>query len=274
LTFLALSKGLATQGEGTMKAAGESDRPILVVEDDDVTRGAVCLLLQGEGFSVVVARNGREALAQMRSGLRPRVILLDLAMPVLDGYAFRAEQLRDPELQDIPVVVCSAVTDPLRAAPLRPAVVLNKPVEFARLADAIRCLTGAQKLRVLVVDDEPHVRQLLEMVLSREGFPVWSAPGGRAAVEFYCRNQGLIGAVLLDVNMPGLDGPATLAALRQINPHVRALFITGDLGGYKPEALLEMGADAVLQKPFDLAEVCQAVRRTLACRLSGTELSA
>jgi CheY-like chemotaxis protein len=254
-----------------MKAAVESDRPILVVEDDDATRQAVCLLLQGEGFSVAVACNGREALDQLRSGLRPRLILLDLAMPVLDGYAFRAEHLRDTELQDIPVVICSAVADPQRAAPLRPAALLSKPVEFARLVSAVRCLTRAEKPGVLVVDDEPHVRQLLELVLSREGLPVWSASGGRAAVELYCCNQGLIGVVLLDVKMPGLDGPATLAALQQINPHIRVIFITGNIGEYSPEALLAMGAAAVVQKPFDLAEVCQAVRRTLACHQADRE---
>jgi CheY-like chemotaxis protein len=252
-----------------MNAAVDSDRPILVVEDDDATRQAISLLLQGEGFSVVVARNGREALEHLRSGLRPRVILLDLAMPVLDGYAFRAAHLHDPELQDIPVVVCSGVADPQQAATLRPAALLTKPVEFARLTDAIRCLTGAEKPRVLVVDDEPHVRQLLEMGLRREGFSVWCVPGGRAAVEFYRRNQSLVGAVLLDVKMPGLDGPATLAALQQINPHVRVLFSSGDSSEDEPEALLAMGAAAVLHKPFDLAEVCQAVRRTLACRRPG-----
>jgi CheY-like chemotaxis protein len=246
-----------------MTLARDTDCPILVVEDDDTTREAECLLLQGEGFPVAAARNGREALERLRQGLRPRLILLDLALPVLDGYAFRAEQLRDPELEGIPVVVCSAAADPRRADSLRPAALLTKPVEFDRLAGAVRSLTATEKPGVLVVDDEPQVRQPLQLVLAREGFPVWSAPSGRAAVEFYRRNQGLIGAVLLDVKMPGLDGPATLAALRQLNPHVRALFVSGDAGEYTPEALLGMGADAVLQKPFDLVEVCQAVGRAL-----------
>jgi CheY-like chemotaxis protein/anti-sigma regulatory factor (Ser/Thr protein kinase) len=243
-----------------------SAQPILVVEDDDATREAECLLLQGEGFPVRAARNGREALDQMRSGLRPQLILLDLAMPVLDGYTFRAEQMRDPELEDIPVVVCSAVADPQRADWLRPAALLAKPVEFERLAGTVRSLAGGVKPGVLVVDDEPHVRQLLELVLSRAGFSVWSAGGGRAAVEFYRQNQSLLGLVLLDVRMPGLDGPATLAALRQINPHIRALFVSGHTGEYTPESLLAMGAEAILHKPFDLAEVCRAVGRALARR--------
>jgi CheY-like chemotaxis protein len=149
-----------------MNATVDNDRPILVVEDDDVTRRAECLLLEGEGYSVAPAANGREALDRLRQGLRPRLILLDLAMPVLDGYAFRAEQLRDPELEDIPVVVCSAVADPPHATPLRPAALLGKPLEFDRLVGIVRGLTGADRSGVLVVDDEMHVRQLLELVLA------------------------------------------------------------------------------------------------------------
>jgi serine/threonine-protein kinase RsbW len=247
-----------------MNATVDSDRAILVVEDDDATRQAECLLLEEQGFAVAAARNGREALDRLRTGLRPRLILLDLAMPVLDGYAFRAEQMRDPQLQDIPVVVCSAAADPCRTTPLRPAALLSKPIEFDRLARAVRALSGEDRPGVLVVDDEPHVRQLLELALGRDGLAVWSAASGRAAVEFYRRNQGLIGVVLLDVRMPGLDGPATLAALRQINPHVRALFVSGDTGVYTPEALLGLGAEAVLRKPFDLTEVCRAVGGSLA----------
>jgi serine/threonine-protein kinase RsbW len=158
------------------------------------------------------------------------------------------------------------VADPHRTAPLRPAALLSKPIEFDRLAGAVRSLTGVQKPGVLVVDDEPHIRQLLELVLAREGFPVWSAGTGKAAIEFYHRNQGLIGVVLLDVRMAGLDGPQTLTALQRINPHVHAIFVSGDIGEYGPEALLGMGARAVLQKPFDHAELSRAVERALSGR--------
>ncbi len=245
----------------------QSDRPILVVEDDDATREAECLLLQGEGYAVTAARNGREALDHLHEGLRPRVIVLDLAMPVLDGYAFRAEQLRDPELKDIPVVVCSAAGDlRQRAGVLSPAALLPKPVELDRLAGAVRSLAGGEKPGVLVVDDDDQVRQLLGLVLERAGFAVWFAGNGRAAVEFYRLNRASIDAVLLDVRMPGLDGPATLAALREIDPEVPALFISGDGGEHGPQALLGLGAAGVLQKPFDLAELCRTVRGALGRR--------
>jgi serine/threonine-protein kinase RsbW len=250
-----------------MNATVDSDRPILVVEDDDATRQAECLLLEGRGYTVSAAANGREALERLREGLRPRVILLDLVMPILDGYAFRAEQLRDPELQDIPVVVCSAADDlGRRTASLRPAALLSKPFEFDRLAGAVGKLAGAEKPGVLVVDDDPQVCRLLELTLIREGFTVWSAPSGRAAVEFYRLHPERIGVVVLDVRMPELDGPQMLAALQRINSQVRALFVSGDTGDYDPEALVGMGAVGVLHKPFDLAKLSRAVREALVSR--------
>src|SRR5207249_2835949 len=95
---------------------------------------------------------------------------------------------------------------------------------------------------VLVVDDEQQVRRVLELALSREGLTVWSAPGGKEAVELYARHRERIGVVLLDVQMPEMDGPCTLGALLQLNPHVRAVFISGHTGKYDSEQLLAMGA--------------------------------
>src|SRR4051794_40153055 len=96
-----------------------------------------------------------------------------------------------------------------------------------------------------------------------EGLTVWSAGGGEQAAELYRKHQAAIGAVVLDVQMPGLDGPWTLAALRRVNPDVRAIFVSGNTGQYDAEMLLAMGAAGVLQKPFELAEVTRAVRDLL-----------
>jgi CheY-like chemotaxis protein len=81
---------------------------ILVVDDDAGVCGTVAELLEDEGFRVATAVNGRAALDAIGAGLRPAAIVLDLMMPVMDGWDFRAEQLRDPELRDVPVVVMTA----------------------------------------------------------------------------------------------------------------------------------------------------------------------
>src|ERR1700730_10176780 len=103
---------------------------------------------------------------------------------------------------------------------------------------------------VLVVDDEPAVRPLLATVLPLYGLDVRAAATGHQAVGLYQEHCPDIAVVLLDVRMPGMDGPATLTALRKINPEVRGCFMSGDTGDYTAEDLFGLGAAHVFPKPF------------------------
>lgn len=82
---------------------------VLLVEDEPSVREVIEEVLRSEGYPVVSAVNGADALAILRAGLRPFIIILDLMMPIMDGWQFRTEQLKDPELLKIPTVVYSAV---------------------------------------------------------------------------------------------------------------------------------------------------------------------
>ena len=81
---------------------------ILVVEDDFDIRDTMAQILEGEGYAVVGAAHGKEALEVLRAGATPSLILLDLMMPVMNGWEFREAQRADPALAPIPVVVISA----------------------------------------------------------------------------------------------------------------------------------------------------------------------
>jgi two-component system chemotaxis response regulator CheY len=110
-------------------------RSILVVEDDADVREAVATLLDIEGYDVLQAADGDEALRQLRSRLgRVVLILLDLHMPRMDGRAFRAAQLSDPDLAAIPVVIMSGATNgAVAAAQLGARAYFKKPVSPADL---------------------------------------------------------------------------------------------------------------------------------------------
>jgi len=85
------------------------DDSVLVVDDDPDVRDAAVAMFETEGYPVVGAADGRAALDMLKAGrVRPCAILLDLWMPRMDGWAFRAEQLCDPALAPIPVIVVSA----------------------------------------------------------------------------------------------------------------------------------------------------------------------
>lgn len=93
-------------------AAGSFRTTVLIVEDERDIRAILADLLEDEGYSVAQASNGFEALGLLRSGLRPCTILLDLMMPVMNGWTFREQQLCDPELTKIPVAVMTAAGVP------------------------------------------------------------------------------------------------------------------------------------------------------------------
>jgi CheY-like chemotaxis protein len=118
-----------------------SSGAILIVDDDNDVRSALSEMLQEEGFSVSGAPNGREALALLRGGnVHPAVILLDLMMPGMDGWDFRSEQMRDPRLAGVPVVIVSASgfsRESIRTQ-FRPAAYVEKPIERGALLDVIR----------------------------------------------------------------------------------------------------------------------------------------
>jgi CheY-like chemotaxis protein len=121
--------------------------------------------------------------------------------------------------------------------------------------------TQQRKPGILVVDDEPAVRALLQIALRQDGFAVWLAANGREAVQLYQRHRREIALVLLDVRMPGLDGPRTLAALQALCPMVVGCFMTGAAGDYTEVDLLQQGAVRVFPKPFALGELRAALRQ-------------
>jgi CheY-like chemotaxis protein len=105
------------------------------------------------------------------------------------------------------------------------------------------------------VDDDDSVRTLLQVGLERSGFRVWVAASAAEAVDVYRQHAARIAVVLLDVRMPGQDGPATLRALQQLDPDVYCCFMSGHTGDYSEESLRELGAAQVFTKPFHLADI-------------------
>ena len=107
---------------------------VMVVEDDALIREMVMQVLAGEGFTAIGASNGEEALQHLREErIHPALILLDLMMPVMNGWQFRAKQLQDPALAGIPVIVMSASDDDDVPAEAR----VGKPFEIEVLLDTV-----------------------------------------------------------------------------------------------------------------------------------------
>lgn len=117
---------------------------VLIVDDDEVTLASLGVLLELEGYSVERARNGREALDKIAlKNEVPDLILLDLKMPVMDGWQFLAERSKDPRARAAPVVLLSG----LPYIPNAPGVsdFLTKPIDANRLLACVRRFCGAPR---------------------------------------------------------------------------------------------------------------------------------
>ena len=117
---------------------------VLVVDDQRDLREALADLLEMEGFAVADAANGRDALVYLRSGLPVHAIVVDLAMPIMDGWTFLAERQRDPVWRTTPTFVISGLNgDALRREMLGGTRVFPKPLDLELLVDAIRGALGS-----------------------------------------------------------------------------------------------------------------------------------
>jgi CheY-like chemotaxis protein len=112
---------------------------VLVVDDDPNLVRLMSKFLKLEGFAPVPAGNGQEALDYLRKGGGASVILLDLRMPVMDGWAFRQEQRQDPGIANIPIVILSGV-ETERVHELDAAASFHKPVSFPEVVGVVRRL--------------------------------------------------------------------------------------------------------------------------------------
>ena len=112
---------------------------VLVVEDEPDIRDAIAEALCAEGYAVLVAADGLDAMAQLRDGTATDVIVLDMMMPVMDGWEFLTAKQADPALVRIPVIVTSAAPQKL---PSGAHVLLGKPFDLERLLTAIDSLTS------------------------------------------------------------------------------------------------------------------------------------
>jgi CheY-like chemotaxis protein len=118
-------------------------RAIMIVDDDADVRATVAEALEEEGFEVAMAANGEEALKMLLASARPDLILLDMMMPEMDGWAFRAAQRGHPEIAAIPVIVFTACGVPRdAAAQLGAQGYLKKPLRLDELFSAIRRVSG------------------------------------------------------------------------------------------------------------------------------------
>jgi signal transduction histidine kinase len=157
LDFLGLrspdSSGPPADSRASRRPVRSGPAQILLVEDDASIRDALRGVLESEGYSVATAENGRQALEALKANEAPALIILDLRMPIMDGWQFRAAQKSDPLLADIPVLAISA-DGSAKAAAIDAAAYLRKPLSTETLLGTIR--------KILVEEERQRMFRRLE----------------------------------------------------------------------------------------------------------------
>ncbi len=178
-------------------------RRVLVIDDDDDARELLAQQLQRSGWEVVEADSGRRGLEIARSS-SPQVILLDVMMPEVDGWSVLQMLKADPEIEHIPVVLCTLTDDRRRGFALGASDYLLKPLERNKLVAALERFGAVPGSRGLVVEDDQASRNLMIRATQRLGWKVRSAANGREALAVL--EEAPADLILLDLMMPEMDG--------------------------------------------------------------------
>ncbi|GJD75778.1 response regulator [Methylobacterium goesingense] len=186
---------------------------VLIIDDDAATRDLLARFLEKDGFTVATARDGREGVERARE-LRPRVILLDVTMPRMDGWSVLRTLRADPDLGVTPIIMVTVLDEQNLAFSLGATDYLQKPIEWSQLRSAMeRFKPSEHEGPVLIIDDDPDARERLSAMLTREGWRVAAAENGVAGLEATAAKKPCL--ILLDLMMPEMDGFGFLRALRE-----------------------------------------------------------
>ncbi len=248
-------------------AAPAGGPAILVIDDDPTVLDLMQRYLAKEGFSVRTAGSGADGLALAKE-LRPAAITLDVMMPGMDGWAVLAALKADPVLAAIPVIMVTILDNKEMGFALGAVEYLTKPVDRARLLDVVkRVRPGASTDPVLVVDDDPEMREMLRRTLEKDGLAVLEADHGRAALAQLARQRPTL--ILLDLTMPVMDGFEFLGELRR-TPEGRAIpvvVLTARDLGPEDRQRLQGQVEHVLRKgAYSRAALLKEVRDLVAAR--------
>lgn len=198
--------------------------PVLVIDNDPAAVEIVRSYLRQDGYTVYGIGDGRMALETARR-LQPVAIILDILMPYRDGWEVLSDLKAAPDLRDIPVICYTIVDDSRLGLSLGASAYLVKPIEADMLRTTVHQLVGHRGC-ILVVDDDPDVREMVVHYLGQKEYEVATASNGREGLEQIAARKPDL--VILDLMMPELDGFEVLEQLEQdtMLDHIPVLVLT------------------------------------------------
>ncbi|MGD1119127.1 MAG: response regulator [Dehalococcoidales bacterium] len=237
-----------------------NDQPkILVVDDNQDLLETFAMILKRRGYSVQTAGNGVSAVNKFKDQ-RFDVTLMDIVMPEMNGVdAFKKIKEMQP---GAPIILMTAYSDEelLRTARYEGArQIIHKPIRIDKLLELINETAEGQP--ILIVDDDADICQTLTKILEQQGYDVISAATGEEAISLTQKKSCQM--AFIDVKLPDIDGLETLLRLKEINPDLLVIMMTGFRNEVKDALDKAQAASAItcLYKPFDPAKAAELVKQ-------------
>ena len=268
--------------------ASVAERPVLIVEDTESSRELLETLLRGWSIPQVSVGSAEEGLALLeqrnRAGGRDAfgLVVLDWLLPGMNGLDAAARIRTREETRSLPIVLISAYAgkeEEARCADLGVNVFLPKPITASSLFDAVVEAQGARvhaaqraldvplerefAARVLLAEDNEANQMVAEELLTRLGIELDIAQNGREAVDMVRAAPGKYAAVLMDMQMPELDGLAATRELRDGGYDMPIIAMTANAMKSDLESCLAAGMNDHVTKPIERKALLHSLRRWL-----------
>jgi signal transduction histidine kinase/DNA-binding response OmpR family regulator len=218
--------------------------PVIIVDDEAELRHIMERYLRSSRYQPFTARNLREA-RELLARVHPQAIVLDIMLQGEDTWRWLSELKAAPKTADIPIIIVTTVEDERKGLALGADAYCLKPVTSEQLLSKLDNLTAR---RVLVIDDDPAARYLMQKLLEDENVCVIEAPDGRSGLAAARRSKPSL--IFLDLNLPDLGGEDVLEALKSDSElqEVPVAIVTSSLVSRDQRERLGRRAQSVLQK--------------------------
>jgi CheY-like chemotaxis protein len=237
-----------------------SDSPtVLVVDDNEDLLETFSLILKRRGFNVATAENGASAVAKFKEH-QYDVTLMDIVMPEMNGVeAFQKIREINPGASVILMTAYSEEELIQTAKDEGAQQVIHKPIRIDQLIEMLKEAAASQP--ILIVDDNADICHTLTRTFELQGYEVLAAGSGEEAVSI-AREQACQIA-FIDIKLPNIDGLETFLRLKEINPSILTVMMTGFRNEVKDALDKAQAASAItcLYKPFDPSEASELVKR-------------
>ena len=190
--------------EGSVINLDDQDNLVVLVDDDVAMHDLIKRTISKLNLTLLGATNSEKGMELIRE-VKPKLILLDVLMPGRDGWSLLKECKTDQELKDIPVIMISQLNQSNLASSLGANDYLTKPIDRTHFINTLKRILGAetQNQKVLVIDDDKDVRELLSRLLKDAGYRPIDARDGKEGLE---RTKDEPALIILDLEMPRMDG--------------------------------------------------------------------